>query len=231
VNEPGAIAVFVKTIGRSPVKTRLAAAIGPDRATEFYRRCVAATHAVVQQARLSALLAPYWAVAEAEAIHDPTWSSFSTIRQGDGALGDRLDHVYRTLLQRHPYVILLGADSPLMSAEVIALAAQMMTTASRAPFAISRSGDGGYSLFAGRVAISSDVWQAVPYSSPRTGEVFVSQLQRVGEVIELPSVDDIDTVADLRSLVRDAADAQLLREQADVMKYARRVLDDASGVG
>ncbi len=230
MNQLGAIAVFVKTIGRSPVKTRLAAAIGPGGATEFYRRCVAATHAVVERACFSAPLEPYWAVAEAEAIHDPTWSSFSTIPQGEGTLGDRLDRVYRTLLRRHPFVILIGADAPLLSTELIASAAMAMTASAGPTFAISRSSDGGYSLFAGRLALPSDVWQSVPYSSPSTAEVFVSELQRFGDVIELPSVDDIDTIADLRSFVRAADDVQLLPQQAEAVMYAQQLLADASGV-
>jgi glycosyltransferase A (GT-A) superfamily protein (DUF2064 family) len=230
VSELGAIAVFVKTIGRSPVKTRLAETVGLDCATEFYRRSIAATHAVVQRARLSAPLEPYWAVAEAEAIHDPTWRSFPTIPQGEGTLGDRLDHVYRTLLRRHLFVILIGADAPLLSPELIASAAKAMTAFAEPPFVICRSSDGGYSLFAGRVAIPSDVWRAVPYSSLRTAEVFVAQLQQLGDIVEVPSVDDIDMFSDLPPFVRAAADVPLLPEQADVVTYARRLLDVASGV-
>jgi hypothetical protein len=230
VSERGAIAIFVKTIGYSPVKTRLAAAIGPERATEFYRLCLAATRATVQHACSLCSLEPYWAVAEADAVHDQTWSSFATISQGDGTLGDRLLRVYSNLLDSHPFVMLIGADAPLLSAGVIVTAADVMTSPSESEFAISRSGDGGYCLFAGRVAIPSYVWQAVPYSSSRTADAFVSQLQQLGNVAELRGVDDIDTVADLPSLLRDAADAPLLPEQAAVVGYAHHLLTRTSGL-
>jgi hypothetical protein len=73
------IAIFVKTPGLSPVKTRLAAAIGEKRALEFYRLAIEAVREVVSASGLQAC----WAVAEETA----DWTGFPVIFQGEGALG------------------------------------------------------------------------------------------------------------------------------------------------
>lgn len=230
MSERGAIAAFVKTIGRSPVKTRLAAAIGDEQAKEFYRLCLLATQAAVHRACGTNALDAYWSVAEAEALGDKCWHAFTTIAQGDGDLGRRLDRVYRALLRWHPYVVLIGADAPLLSAELIESAARAMKDPSGPAFAISRSRDGGYALFAGRRPIAVELWGDVPYSSSRTADVFVSHLEQIGEVLELPGIDDIDTVDDLRRLVRDVHRCELLPAQAAVVHYARHIVEPASEV-
>jgi uncharacterized protein len=230
VNQRGAIAVFVKTIGVSAVKTRLAAAIGREKAAEFYRLSLIAIHATVRQACEMLPLDAYWSVAEAAALRDECWKSFATISQGDGDLGDRLDRVYETLLRTHPFAILIGADAPMLSAEVLTLAVTAMSDPSGPEFAISRSFDGGYSLFAGRSPIAAEIWQSVPYSTTRTADVFVSRLRQVGGVAELPRVDDIDTFEDFDRLVRDAEGRVLLPEQVAVVQYAQLLLERASEV-
>lgn len=231
MSERGAIAVFVKTIGRSPVKTRLAAAIGDQQATEFYRLCLRATQAAVERACGTNALDAYWSVAEAEALDDECWHAFTTIAQGDGDLGRRLDRVYRALLRSHPFVILVGADAPLLSAELSESAARAMSVPSGPAFAISRSRDGGYALFAGRRPIAAELWRDVPYSSSRTADVFVSHLEQLGEVLELPQIDDIDTIDDLCRLALDEHHCELLPAQAAVVRSARQIMGLASEVG
>jgi glycosyltransferase A (GT-A) superfamily protein (DUF2064 family) len=103
-----AVAIFVKTPGLSPVKTRLAAGgMGAEAATEFHRLSVAGVARACGDD-----VAPYWAVAEREALAPPAWRGFPAIWQGEGGLGARLDRIYATLLQRHGRVLLIGADAP-----------------------------------------------------------------------------------------------------------------------
>src|SRR5260221_460144 len=107
-----AIAVFVKTAGVSPVKTRLAASIGQEKAENFYSLSVKAIEATLK--KLSAKdsnVVPYWAVAEKEALEVSRWSGFRRIFQRDGTLGHRLFSVYSELLKKHSTVLLIGADS------------------------------------------------------------------------------------------------------------------------
>jgi uncharacterized protein len=226
----GAMAIFVKTPGLSPVKTRLAVEIGTEEARTFYLACVAAAEAVALRASVDSALDAYWAVAEEEALANAMWSRFRVTPQGKGDLGDRLARVYTTLLDEYPFVLLLGADAPLLSAELIAEAAEALRR-NDVTYVISRSADGGYSLFGGRAAIPRELWRSVPYSSAETAVVFVEALQQYGEVLELPCVDDVDTLADLATLTAVAAGRLLLPQQAAVIELARELLAGASGEG
>lgn len=182
-----ALAIFVKTPGRSPIKTRLAAGIGPDSAAAFYTRAV---QAVREVAASTPALTPYWAVAEAEI--DPMWNDFATISQGDGDLGDRLDHIYRTLLARHGHVLLIGADTPQITPALLAQARDAAT-----PFAMGRAEDGGFWLFGGRQPIPVETWRAVPYSTEHTAERLRAL---IGETTPLEELRDVDHAEDLPEL-------------------------------
>src|SRR5262245_6574835 len=107
------IAAFVKTPGRSAIKTRLAAGIGPERAAEFYDLAVRATLALLEEARRARLAEPCWAVAESDAA--AAWPTLPVVEQGDGELGDRLDRVYTTLREAGGAAMLIGADAPALS--------------------------------------------------------------------------------------------------------------------
>jgi glycosyltransferase A (GT-A) superfamily protein (DUF2064 family) len=73
------IAIFVKTPGFSPVKTRLARTHGQEYAENWYRR---AAVAVAEVAILSGA-SVYWAVGEPEAMDAPLWQSMARICQVD----------------------------------------------------------------------------------------------------------------------------------------------------
>ena len=91
--KPAALAVFAKTPGRTPAKTRLAATVGTEAAEAFYERSLAATAAVADTAAATGPVAVIWAVAEPEALGDPIWAGRRTVGQGTGGLGDRLHTV------------------------------------------------------------------------------------------------------------------------------------------
>ena len=116
-----ALALFAKTPGYSPVKTRLAQEIGKTQAEAFYRRCLqAATEmADLVKERSDGAVAPYWAVAEQDALQHELWQHFPTLWTGPGCLGRRLHTVSRLLLTRHARVVLLGTDSPQLEPALI----------------------------------------------------------------------------------------------------------------
>jgi rSAM/selenodomain-associated transferase 1 len=200
------------------VKTRLAASIGTNAAEEFYRLSAQAVAAVVRQAvgTSAELLAPYWAVAEEAALAHPAWRAFPTVYQGEGDLGTRLSHVYDTLLQRHAWVIFIGADAPQITSEVLAEATQVLNETSE--FVIGPAEDGGYYLFGGSTPLPYTVWIAVPYSAGDTLEVFTGLLQPLGSIRYLPKLFDVDTADDLSKLTVDLEKQQtLLSEQAKLL--------------
>lgn len=192
-----AIAIFVKTPGRSPVKTRLACGIGVAAAEAFHRLAARAVAGVARAAGCG--LEPYWAVAEDAALEDPCWSDLPCVRQGPGDLGARQDHVYSTLLRRYDEIFLTGADVPHMQPAHLRAGCRALAT-SGTSFVLGAAEDGGYWLFGGRATVPRDTWCGVTYSSPDTVGRLRAALQPFGDVALAPSLFDVDRPADLPRL-------------------------------
>jgi len=80
-----AICAFVKTPGVSPVKSRLAAACGVNKAESFYFASVNDTENLLRSLKdIAPEIIPWWAVAEEEAHNNSLWASFQKIEQGPG---------------------------------------------------------------------------------------------------------------------------------------------------
>ena len=215
----GAIAIFVKTPGLSPIKTRLANALGNEATLEFYQHSLTATRALVRRSPWT----PYWAVAENEALKSPLWSNFEIISQGDGTLGQRLHRVYSELLQRNDFVLLMGADSPQLEQRILTAAD---TALKKNDFVLGRATDGGFYLFGGRKKIPEQAWTSVQYSTRETADQLRHHLSLLGTVAELETLCDVDTIEDLRRLSQlpKGVVASLLTEQKQVIAWAKRQL-------
>lgn len=189
----GAVAIWVKTPGLSPVKTRLAAGIGAAAAEHFYRLSADAVRAVARRAarEAAAPLVPLWAVAEP---HSNAWEGLEVVPQGEGGLGERLSHVYDALLHRYGFAIFIGADAPQITSELIGRAAVM---AAAGAFVLGPAEDGGFYLFAGSRPIPRQVWLRAPYSSPDTLRELAAGLRSLGPIRDLPTLFDVDTQEEL----------------------------------
>jgi uncharacterized protein len=205
------VAIFVRTPQRSPVKTRLAARCGPIYAEGWYRRAAAAVAAVAVQAGLDA----YWAVAEAEALADDVWRALPTLAQGDGGLGERMARVHAALVARHGAGILLGADTPQITAALLSDAAGWLRAASKR-LALGPAHDGGFWLFGANVAPPLAAWTSVAYSIADTGRDFRAALAPYGDWHTLPTLTDVDHATALPAVLTALAalDAPLPEQRA-----------------
>jgi uncharacterized protein len=192
------LAIFVKTPGHSPLKTRLAQAIGQDAAESFHRHAAAAVAEVVMQAqaKMPGLVA-YWAVAEPEALDAPIWRDLPRIAQGDGDLGARMRSVCETLRERHGRALLVGADAPQLHADDVLAAC---TALDAHDHAIGPSEDGGFWLFGTRIAVPEHAWSDTRWSQSDTAMRFLAALGDA-PVATLRRLCDVDTVEDLAALV------------------------------
>lgn len=186
-----AIAVFVKTPGLSPLKTRLAVGIGNPAALAFYLLSVKAVQETIKNSPIN----PYWAVAEAHGLGDPLWQDFQTLHTGEGNLGQRQHHIYATLLQNHAKVLLIGADAPQISASLLQQAIAALDTSD---FVVGPAHDGGYYLFGGRKPTAQSIWTSVPWSTSETRDKLEAALP--SKPVHLKSLTDVDTKADLSSV-------------------------------
>lgn len=216
------LAIFVKTPGHSPLKTRLAAGIGNEAAREFHLLAAAAVAAVARAAcaRHAGLVA-CWAVAEHDALDDPHWRSLPRIAQGEGDLGARMQHVCDGLQRRHGRALLLGADAPQLQAEDLLAALRALDAQ---PHVIGPGSDGGFWLFGTRAEVPTAAWTDTPWSQTDTAQRFVAALAAAGEsrVARLRELRDVDSAEDLAPL-RAALDALAapLPEQTRLGKWLR----------
>ncbi len=222
------IAIFVKTPGHSPLKTRLAAGIGVDAAQQFHLLAADAVAAVARRAqRCMPVLTPHWAVAEATALDDPAWSALPRIAQVEGDLGARMAHVTEHLLTHFDAALLLGADTPQITAtDIIAAARALQTT----QHAIGPSIDGGFWLFATRGGVPEAAWSDTPWSQADTAarfcDVVLNDALNDASIAHLRSLRDVDSTDDLLPLLHDldALDGPLPEQQrlAEWLRATRR---------
>jgi uncharacterized protein len=191
------LAIFVKTPGYSPLKTRLAEAIGQDAAEAFHRYAAAAVADVIVQAQsMMPGLVAYWAVAEDDALEAAIWRDFPRIAQGDGDLGERMQSVCKALCERHGRAVLIGADAPQLRAEDLQTACAALETHDHV---IGPSEDGGFWLFATRVSVPNAAWSETPWSQTDTAARFIDALGDTS-MATLRRICDVDTVDDLAGL-------------------------------
>ncbi len=205
----GAIAIFVKTPGHSPIKTRLIQSLlensnqSPKKThlfvSQFYLFCIKTVEKIVKKAcKLNPKLIPYWAVAEKNAMQNKLWRGFSKISQGSGSLGERLSLVYQELIRKHDFVLLIGADCPHLESQDLLRAAQALQDSKK--YVIGKTKDGGFYLFGAGFEISKKIWTSVPYSQGNTALCLEKNLKGLAHVFYLPQRFDIDTAEDLEKL-------------------------------
>ncbi len=188
-----AVAIFVKTPGLSPVKSRLGSAIGPAHAAECHLRCARA----VAEVALSAAAGPvYWAVAEADGLDYPGWSGLPRLLQTGTGLGARMKSIHDILCRHHGAGILVGADLPQIRPEDLQRSARHLRADSR-PGVLGPSSDGGFWLFGANSLLPTSAWEAPTYGGPRV----VRDLQRaIGHSLNWLQLDtrtDLDEAEDL----------------------------------
>lgn len=223
VARQGAIAIFVKTPGFSPLKTRLAQSIGQTQAEQFHTLSAKAVEAVVRYVSEREPVVPYWAVAEEPALSSPIWKQFSTVFQGTGDLGMRLAHIDQCLFDAHDYIIFLGADSPQLPVSYLLEAIELLSKKTDQPqFVIGPAIDGGFYLFGSQVSLTQKEWLNIPYSASNTTEKLLEQIQRRGKIHKLPLLTDVDTINELQMIEQQVEiDNNLLLEQHQVLEWIR----------
>ncbi len=208
-----AIAIFVKTPGISPLKTRLAATLGREKAEEFYRLSLASIESTLNTLPLN----PFWAVGETCGLNDPLWNSFDKIHTGDGDLGERQSHVYHELLKTNDAVLLIGGDAPQLSSKTIKIAIEQLETED---FVLGPAGDGGYYLLGGRKKINQRVWTETPWSDERTREILIEKLEE--NPYQLEFLTDVDTEEDLKKML-DEMPSSLNENQKILIDWVTRL--------
>ena len=193
----GGAAIFVKTPGLSPVKTRLARGLGRELAEQWHRLAAAAVAAVLRQAPGVTV---YWAVAEPAAQAARDWPGLPLLEQGEGELGERMGRVHTALLARHDFALLLGADTPQIGpAELIA--ATDWLAAREARLVMGPARDGGFWLLGANRNPAAADWVQSPCGRADTARGFQVAMAQHGEWCFLPTLTDVDEPGDLEPML------------------------------
>lgn len=216
----GGIAVFVKTHGLSPVKTRLAATLGKQTAEAFHLASSQSVAAVAQSLSQQTDMTAYYAVAEKSALNHRYWQDLPCLWQGENGLGERMAHIYQTLLNKHDFAILVGADIPQMTAPDLHNAVTWLLHKKSARLVFGPSLDGGFWAFGGNCPIAQDLYLNIVYSKADTGTYFFNKIKQLGDVKILSVLRDVDEEADLFAL-RDSllGLAKPLPEQCKLIRF------------
>ncbi len=184
-----ALAIFLKNPRLGAVKTRLAAAIGDQKALEIYTRLVALTLKAAEEVSASRHL--FYSDTLESAPKD--LQAEPHIQIGSG-LGERMSNAFNQLLDNYHRVVLIGSDLPEISATLIDEAFEKLDTND---LVIGPAEDGGYYLIALK-APQPTLFSAIEYSN---AEVFEQTLVRAEaeklKVASLKKLRDVDTLADL----------------------------------
>src|SRR5688572_33438311 len=191
---------MAKVPGALPVKSRLHAALTPERATALYR-CFLLDRldALARVPGIAPIIAftPAHAVAAMAALAP---AAFRLVAQHEGGLGERLTVLLDGLLAAgHQGAIAMDSDSPTLPMDYVAEAAAMLA-ADAADVVLGPCDDGGYYLVGVR-APRPGLFEDIPWS---TDGVLAATLQRAERlrlrVSILPAWFDVDTEGDLRRL-------------------------------
>jgi rSAM/selenodomain-associated transferase 1 len=199
----GCILFFVKAPGQTTVKSRLAEAVGGDKARELYRNFVLDildTLSDVVAGGEHDLRVFFYPPEAGPEIREWLGSSYTCLAQQGDDLGERMQNAFLAgFAAGYRRAILIGSDTPDLTNSIIKTGLSCLNTH---PAVIGPACDGGYYLIGFQSqAFLPAIFCDMPWSTDevytRTREVF---RRTHTDVFVLPTWRDIDTIADLRDL-------------------------------
>jgi len=194
------ILFFVKTPEKGCVKTRLASAVGEDRAVELYRCFVEDIVAMLETLGVE-MECCYRPVSAEAALGEWLGRRRLYVPQQGEDLGARMENAFRHVFEKGiSQAVLIGSDSPDLAASLLKQAFRELR---RHDAVIGPSSDGGYYL------LGFDARHFVPEAfanvSWSTDHVFAQTLDILNrhacDVFVLPPWHDVDTRSDLDDLI------------------------------
>lgn len=182
--------IFVKNAVKGKVKTRLAAAVGDDKALEIYHTLLQHTQEVTFP--LSQDKAVYYS----DEIVEDNWSEKhyqKKVQQGND-LGARMYHAFQEAFDvGYEQVVIIGSDCLEISTSIIQKAFESLTNNDAV---IGPSEDGGYYLL-GLNAPNRALFENKSWSTDKVLEQTIHALEQQDKLYKiLPLLNDVDTIED-----------------------------------
>jgi len=189
-------ALMLKAPRPGTVKTRLAAGIGADRATEIYRSLVERQLGQIPGSWATAIhFAPDDAESEMRAWLSPSVRNASFVPQSKGDLGARMRAAAIHEFERGAdAVALIGGDCPYLTREYLVEAAGL---AEGSDVIIGPASDGGYVLLLLR-QVHAALFEHIDWSTSRVLTQTIQAADAHGlRYVEMDPLEDIDDYASL----------------------------------
>ena len=194
---PAHLLLFAREPVLGRVKTRLAAGIGAEAALAVYRELLALTAAAVAAAGVPATVwlaeAPASATAE---MPRPEWPGLPwRVQPAADSLGARMAHAFDEALGAGAgRVVVIGTDCPGLSGELLTQAFEQLLTHD---LVVGPAADGGYYLL-GMNTLEPSLFENKAWSTASVLPDTLADAARLGlRVAQLPTLHDVDSVADL----------------------------------
>jgi rSAM/selenodomain-associated transferase 1 len=192
-----AVLVFVRAPEPGRVKTRLAAAIGPEAALRVYRRL--AEHTLREAAALAGegvqVRVHHTPPDAGDAVRAWLGAGFAYLPQAEGDLGMRMEDAFaRAFAEGAERVVIVGSDLPDVSASLLRRAFEALDAH---PAVLGPARDGGYYLL-GLTGMIDGIFRGIVWSTP---DVLASTLDRFRaagiDPVMLEELSDVDEAGDL----------------------------------
>ena len=185
--------VLAKTPVPGRVKTRLCPPCNPQQAAGIAAAALADTVDAVTATSAAARVL----VVEGDLPAPPGWARMP---QRAGLLGERLAHAFADTATPGVASLLIGMDTPQVSAELLTDAVRRLAQ-DGADAVLGLAEDGGWWALGLRDPAHAEALRDVPTSRADTGRLTHTALQQRGlQVAALPVLSDVDTAGDARAV-------------------------------
>lgn len=185
-----ALIIFVRNPEKGKVKTRLARALGADKALTIYKALLDKTRIAAEG--VDALRLLFYSVKVREKDNWPN-QKFTKLQQHGENLGERMANAFETGLQRAHSVIIVGSDIAQINTAIIEDAFRLL---SEKDYVLGPAMDGGYYLL-GMKKSSPHLFQDMPWSTGQVAKITQDRILSRGNSLGFaPTLSDIDYAKD-----------------------------------
>ncbi len=189
-----ALVIFIKNPQKGKVKTRLAETVGQEQALQIYHKLLHQTKSVADPLSVNKQVWYSRFVDE-----NDMWSKddFEKHLQEGENLGERMQDAFqKTFESGHQKVVIIGSDCASLTTEIVQDA---FIELDHHDVVIGPALDGGYYLL-GMLAMYADLFEDKSWSTSSVLQSTVKQIEKMNLSYHLlPTLNDIDTEADLRA--------------------------------
>jgi len=212
--------VFARLPELGAVKTRLAAAVGAERALKVYeamlRDLIGSIGESTPQTEIEFLWPPSPS-ANGAALRR-AFAHHAVAMQTGNDLSDRLSMAFseRFFFHRTEKIIAIGVDDPTLSRGLIDHAFALLDSCE---WVAGPAADGGYYLIGCRAgAFDPDIFNGIEWGTPRVLSATLAKVRAIGRSLALlPERYDIDVLEDLERYAREGHDTELGRTVAELL--------------